>query len=655
MSDLSRVAVFPDSSDLCENVFFNPAFELGGVQEERMEGFRTSTSTPELIKAPPASWGLLGVCVMHLRAPGSGWGVVVVSAAALLLLATFGLVLALILTQLQGQAEEGQFLATLPSELLAAGGGSAPTLPPNPASQQDSAAAPQPTSVPPPGTACGGVLTDSEGSFSSPNHPGAYPPNSLCVWVIRVPPPSLVQIHVSSLAVEGPSPCLFDWLEVQEQKEQISLATRSSRLRQTDPYCSKKQKPKRHLECRKIQNKLMLTCLAFLPSFRFCGNVAPPTVHTNSSTACVTFRSDSSIAAGGFVAHYKATLPGRESCSRGEFTCDDGLCLLPVSVCDGRPDCPDRTDEASCSHKHAGEGTPAKSPRMLAFNESNPFTECGGQRAGAHGFLSSPNHPGSYPHQQVCVWHVSVEEGHAVTLSFRNFSLETQDLCEFDYVEVHDGIDTHTGSVLGRFCGPSVPPDLTSSGPHMTVVFVADDGVSDSGFNATYRAVSALDRSCGPSQFACSTGECLNQQWACDGWNDCPDGADEKDCGNSTYPPFTSPCELIEVEMCQGLSYNRTSFPNIWLSVTDQKEASALLRQYRVLKPLACFEPLRRLVCGMFLPRCSPQGGVLQPCRSVCSCAEQQCRQALRLFSFSWPFNCHLLTDSQDPEECSLP
>ena len=73
---------------------------------------------------------------------------------------------------------------------------------------------------------CGGVLTDSEGSFSSPNHPGSYPPNLLCVWVIRVPPPYLVQIHISSLTVEGPSPCLFDWLEVQEQIEQSSVVTR---------------------------------------------------------------------------------------------------------------------------------------------------------------------------------------------------------------------------------------------------------------------------------------------------------------------------------------------------------------------------------------------------------------------------------------------
>ncbi|XP_056905280.1 membrane frizzled-related protein isoform X2 [Takifugu flavidus] len=439
---------------------------------------------------------------------------------------------------------------------------------------------------------CGAVLTDLEGSFTSPNHPGSYPPNLLCMWVIQVPPPFTVQIHVLSLAVEGPSPCLFDWLEVQEQLELRSVVT------------------------------------------RFCGNVAPPTVNTNSSTAWVTFRSDATIAGGGFAAQYRALLPGHGSCSRDEFLCDSSRCLLPGALCDGHPHCQDRTDETNCSHKHK---------------------DCGGQQSGPSGSLSSPNHPRNYPHQQLCIWQLSVEEGHVITLSFRNFSLETQDVCEFDYVEVHDSLSTGAGRVLGRFCGTTSPPDLVSSGPHMTVVFVADEGVADSGFNATYQAVSVLDRTCAPSQFACSTGECLQPRWLCDGWNDCPDGADERGCDNSTFPPFASSCEAIEVEMCRGLSYNLTSFPNIWLSISDQREAAALLRQYRVLMDLACFEPLRRLVCGMFLPQCSPQGGVLQPCRSVCSSAEQQCSPGLDLFSFSWPFNCHLLPDSQDPTECSRP
>lgn len=37
-----------------------------------------------------------------------------------------------------------------------------------------------------------------------------------------------------------------------------------------------------------------------------------------------------------------------------------------------------------------------------------------------------------------------------IRLSFQNFSLETHDECEFDYVEVYDGADTLDNTVLGR-------------------------------------------------------------------------------------------------------------------------------------------------------------------------------------------------------------
>uniref|UniRef100_A0A3Q2QV86 Membrane frizzled-related protein n=1 Tax=Fundulus heteroclitus TaxID=8078 RepID=A0A3Q2QV86_FUNHE len=493
-----------------------------------------------MICHPGPSQGFLEGCWMRLRGSGDGWGPVVVSAAVLLLLIAVGLALALLLTResLLRRGRSGRDRRHLGlNECTHCTVGRIQIY---------------------------ALSNDVLFFFSSPNHPGSYPPNSHCVWVIQVPPPHLVQIRVSSLAVEGPSPCLFDWLEVQEQVEQTSVVT------------------------------------------RFCGAVPPPTINTNSSTAWVTFHSDNSIAGSGFAAQYRAVLPAHRSCSREEFMCDGVRCLLPVSVCDGYPNCLDQRDENVVA-------------RDLDYQTHAP---------------------------SLCVWHISVDEGHVVSLSFRNFSLETQDVCEFDYVEVHDSSSLRRLLCLGdRFCGTALPPDLTSTGPRMTVVFVADEGVADSGFNATYQAVSVLNITCGPGEFACSTGECLQQQWLCDGWSDCPDGADEQ----------ASSCEVIEVEMCQGLSYNLTSFPNIWLSIADQREAATRLRQYRVLMELACFEPLRRLVCGMVVPQCSPQGGVLQPCRSACSSAEQQCSPALGLLSFSWPFNCHLLPDSRDPVECSQP
>uniref|UniRef100_A0A671QJL1 Membrane frizzled-related protein n=1 Tax=Sinocyclocheilus anshuiensis TaxID=1608454 RepID=A0A671QJL1_9TELE len=384
--------------------------------------------------------------------------------------------------------------------------------------------------------ACGGVLTDSWGTLSSPNHPGPYPPDSHCVWLIRASPPLLLQIHVSSLALEGPSPCLFDWLE---------------RVCPGGPPDD------------------------FLP--RFCGSVAPPTLNTNSSSVLVSFHSDGSIGGNGFTAQYHSILPGQKSCSREEFMCDSGRCLLPVSVCDGQPNCQDRSDEANCSQKHK---------------------ECGGKITGEYGSLSSPNHPKPYPHQQLCTWQISVEDGQVIRLSFQNL----------------------------KYC-TAVSTTLM-------------------GFKETYCFKMFTFSNSDPAEFACGSGECLHQDWLCDGWSDCADAADEH---------HSSSCEPIQVEMCRGLSYNLTSFPNIWLSISDQREAASILHEYRVLMEFGCFESFRRLVCGVFVPHCSAQSGVLQPCQSVCSSAEQQCSQTLTLLSLTWPFSCRLLPASHDPTECSLP
>ncbi|XP_039352218.1 membrane frizzled-related protein isoform X2 [Mauremys reevesii] len=444
---------------------------------------------------------------------------------------------------------------------------------------------------------CGGTLQGPEGSLSSPRYPAPYPPNILCIWRIQVEDGLAIQLKIESLSLEGTRWCLFDRVELYEE---LGAASDS-------PWGG---------------------------TSRFCGDVAPPTINTNSNRLRVTFVSDNSVGALGFTAHYRAILPSDKSCAWDEFFCDQGLCLRLGLVCDGFHDCTDKSDEANCSSRHK---------------------ECGGSLTSLEGHFSTPSHPQPYPHQQLCLWQIAVPVGHVIDLQFHNFSLEWQEDCTFDFVEVHDSAGTDAPSLLGRFCGSQLPPVLSSSRHVMTVLFMADEGVAEDGFFATYRARNATEKTCSPSEFSCSNGECQARESVCDGWHDCPDGSDEFNCTSVSPPSFESSCQQIQVEMCLGLSYNTTSFPNIWLTIPDQQGAATMLRDYKVLMGLPCYQHLHLLICSLFVPKCTPDGGVLQPCRSVCLTAEQRCQQALSLLSILWPINCNVLPDSNDPVECFKP
>ncbi|XP_059039338.1 membrane frizzled-related protein [Mustela lutreola] len=587
MKECSDVILCVEATELSKTEFCNPAFEPELGPPCPPAAFREDAS--HSIPAPRhgrRSRGLQPDC--HFS-----WLCVLLLAGLLLLL--LGLLVAVILAQLRATPLSGDSYPPLPAQGLTPSG----TSPPAPTSLSTTTTSPasgnpkgQPEEAglsPLPQPTCGGLLPGPRGFFSSPNYPDPYPPNAHCVWHIQVAADRAIQLKIESLSMESVVSCLFDRLEISPEPEG--------------------------------------------PLLRVCGRVPPPTLNTNASRLRVAFVSDSSVEGFGFHAWYQAVAPGTGSCAPDEFPCDQLLCLLPDSVCDGFANCADGSDETNCSAKFLG---------------------CGGNLTGLQGTFSAPGDLQSYPHQQLCTWHISVPAGHGLELRFHNFSLQAQEECKLDYVAVYEASDAGTLGLLGRFCGAEPPPRLISLHQQLVVLFRTDRGISTGGFSATYRALNTTENPCGASEFSCRDGECKSLQWTCDTWRRCPDSGDDS-CSSPLFPPPELACEPVQVEMCTGLSYNTTAFPNIWVGMATQEEVVEILRGYKSLTSLPCYQSFRRLLCGLLVPHCTPIGSVLPPCRSVCQEAERQCQSGLALLGTPWPFNCNRLPEAAGLEACAQP
>ncbi|NWW48254.1 CUZD1 protein, partial [Pedionomus torquatus] len=121
------------------------------------------------------------------------------------------------------------------------------------------------------------------------------------------------------------------------------------------------------------------------------------------------------------------------------------------------------------------------------FSPETRLENCGGQLTGPNGTFTSPNYPIRYPEMTYCVWHIQTEKNSKINLQFRDFFLELDKNCQFDFTAVYDGLTTNT-SLLGKVCGRS-QPRFESSSNEMTVVLFTDYANSYKGFSAQYTSI----------------------------------------------------------------------------------------------------------------------------------------------------------------------
>jgi len=170
---------------------------------------------------------------------------------------------------------------------------------------------------------------------------------------------------------------------------------------------------------------------------KFCGNTFPAVQISSSNQMLVSFTSDYSITGRGFRATY--VIQGVVSTTE----------------------------------------VPTTNPPVVGT--------CGGNFVGNQGSLASPNYPNDYDNNLRCVYVIEVEADRRVELTFGDFSLENQNTCRWDALEVDlgDGV-----KVPMKMCGSEYPAaSLVSIGNKMEITLISDGSVTDRGFMADYRVI----------------------------------------------------------------------------------------------------------------------------------------------------------------------
>ncbi|XP_032591059.1 cubilin homolog isoform X2 [Drosophila grimshawi] len=115
---------------------------------------------------------------------------------------------------------------------------------------------------------------------------------------------------------------------------------------------------------------------------------------------------------------------------------------------------------------------------------------CGGSSAARYGTIQSPNWPQKYGRLENCSWIIKAPLGSRIELIVQNFTLESTDACEDDYLEIRNG-NQATSPLIGRYCGSHIPPRIPSYGNALHVYFRTDSLVQEAGFHLNWQMATA--------------------------------------------------------------------------------------------------------------------------------------------------------------------
>ncbi|XP_048237900.1 cubilin-like isoform X1 [Haliotis rufescens] len=349
-----------------------------------------------------------------------------------------------------------------------------------------------------PQSTCGGALRGTSGSFQFPTQTGTqYPHGANCAWTITTTRDKILTLTFTSFNLESHSTCNYDYLQIHDGP------TASSHM-----------------------------------LGKWCGTNPPGggTLNTTSNQVYLWFYSDASISGDGFAVSWTTNDP---VCG-GDLTTSFGTinspgypgnyphnrdCVWTVEVAPAKriiftfaslaiethPNCSydylelrdGQLDSSTLLNRYCSTTSPAPvqttgNAAWVKFHSDQSLSDsgfhityatidgpCGGSYTTDEGTIQSPNYPQPYTHNAQCAWLITVNTGDTITLTFNSFDLETASSCQWDKVEVRDGVD-QTASLLGRYCGNDSPAPVRSTGNTMYVYFKSDSSIRGGGFQASW-------------------------------------------------------------------------------------------------------------------------------------------------------------------------
>ena len=337
---------------------------------------------------------------------------------------------------------------------------------------------------------CGGTLTTPKGIITSPSFPERYDNNIDCDWLIRVHPEDKIQLTFSVFDLEQHGVCRWDYLEVRDGEDENAPL-----------------------------------------KGRFCGSLIPQPIVSSGNKLWIKFKADASFNGQGFKASYDALCGGEYNDLEGRIKSpyfpdpypSNRQCTYHIMVpqgkliylqfeffmIEGSPDClwdyleireNIQSDNQNDTLRICGSVLPrpitstlnelelkfvtdgSVNNRGFLANYSTIDVGCGGVYTANHGSIATPNHPNFYPSSAQCSWLIKAPIGFIIRFTFTIFVLEPHANCSFDRVEVYDS----DKALIGKFCGNTIPPVLTSSGNKLLIVFLSDRNRAHEGFAAAY-------------------------------------------------------------------------------------------------------------------------------------------------------------------------